>query len=110
MVLQKGGGWSNEFFHDSPPHYFEGDYEEYRKDVVFSPKTPRILAFLAFAGCIVGAVHGILELVDAYILNGVRYATHATLLYIVLHVCWLWVDCRLKTWKASKRGITLIQR
>lgn len=109
----KSKGGSNEFFTDdaySAGHYSEKEYNEYKKDQVFNPSTPRVLAFLVFAFGIVGAVHGLLELIDANVVHGVRYISHCILAYIVLHFCWIWILCRITLWRTSKRGIQVVER
>ena len=109
----KSKGGSNEFFTDdaySAGHYSEKEYNEYKKDQVFNPSTPRVLAFLVFAFGIVGAVHGLLELIDANVVHGVRYISHCILAYIVLHFCWIWILCRITLWRTSNRGIQVVER
>lgn len=104
---------SNEFFTDEkyfPNHFSEDEYNEYKKEQVFNPSTPRVLAFLVFSFGIIGAVHGLLELIDAHVIHGVRYISHCVLAYIVLHFCWLWIVCRITLWRTSKRGIQVVER
>jgi hypothetical protein len=85
-------------------------FESYRAHDAFHPPSVRVVSFWVFLCVVIFLLILLLNKLDQLYISGLRLVPHIVVLYIVLCIVRLWIQCEWALFTACRRGLKFEER